>query len=302
MASLFDIRIGTMVGVWGDPADYIRQILPHGFESFALHFGGSCVGKDLPRLAAEIREACGDQATISAIGVYGNPLESTPKDLETRKSWELLIDNAHLFGTDVVSGFTGRLRDKALVESLPCFKEVFGALAKRAEDKGVRLAFENCPMGGTWETGDWNIAINPSAWEMMFNAVPSDALGLEWEPAHQLAQLMEPLPQLRTWTPKIFHLHGKDASVKWDVIRQCGVTSPVRWHFDRTPGFGDSNWTDIISDLRRFGFTGAIDIEGWHDPVYRGELEMTGQVRAMRYLKECRGGTFVQNPQMVGEE
>jgi sugar phosphate isomerase/epimerase len=65
----------------------------------------------------------------------------------------------------------------------------------------------------------------------------------------------------------------------------------------RTPGFGDSDWTRVISELRLAGYRGAIDIEGWHDPVYRGELELTGQVRALQYLKECRGGaTCVANP------
>jgi len=43
------------------------------------------------------------------------------------------------------------------------------------------------------------------------------------------------------------------------------------------------------------GFQGSIDIEGWHDPVYCGELEMTGQVHGLNYLKRCRG-TFVPNP------
>ena len=49
----------------------------------------------------------------------------------------------------------------------------------------------------------------------------------------------------------------------------------------RTPGFGDSDWTRVISELRLAGYSGTIDIEGWHDPVYRDELEMTGQVRAL---------------------
>jgi hypothetical protein len=44
------------------------------------------------------------------------------------------------------------------------------------------------------------------------------------------------------------------------------------------------------------GYTGNIDIEGFHDPVYRGELEMTGQIRGLQYLKMCRGGDFVPNP------
>ena len=68
----------------------------------------------------------------------------------------------------------------------------------------------------------------------------------------------------------------------------------IVWH--RTPGFGDTNWADLITILRMGGFVGSIDIEGWHGPVYRGELEMTGQVRALNYLKDCRGGSFVPNP------
>ncbi|WP_246131991.1 hypothetical protein [Paenibacillus hemerocallicola] len=61
-------------------------------------------------------------------------------------------------------------------------------------------------------------------------------------------------------------------------------------------GFGDSNWTDIISILRQGGYEGSIDIEGSHDPVYKNELEMTGQVHALHYLKRCRGGDFVPDP------
>ena len=65
----------------------------------------------------------------------------------------------------------------------------------------------------------------------------------------------------------------------------------------RTPGFGDTDWTRVISELRLAGYAGTIDIEGWHDPVYRDDLEMTGQVRALEYLKECRGGArFIANP------
>lgn len=66
--------------------------------------------------------------------------------------------------------------------------------------------------------------------------------------------------------------------------------------FHRTPGFGDTNWTDVISELRLGGYQGSTDIEGWHDPVYRDELEMTGQVRALNYLKERRDGALVINP------
>ena len=78
--------------------------------------------------------------------------------------------------------------------------------------------------------------------------------------------------------------------MRWDVIREHGVFGKVPFVQMRTPGFGDSDWMRVISELRLAGYKGAIDIEGWHDPVYRDELEMTGQVRALNYLKQCRGG------------
>ncbi|CAM4447237.1 sugar phosphate isomerase/epimerase [Deinococcus marmoris] len=88
----------------------------------------------------------------------------------------------------------------------------------------------------------------------------------------------------------------KDATIAWDVIRESGIHGPHPYVWHRTPGFGDTNWTDVISILRQSGYSGDIAIEGFHDPVYRGELEMTGQVHALNYLKECRGGAFVPNP------
>src|SRR5579872_5756979 len=292
---LRDIRIGTMVKANAPhPAGYVRQIIGHGFESVQPYFWQTLGDKDIPRLAGEIREAIGDSdVAIAALGMFGNPLEQRDLDRETLRGWETLIDNAHLFGAKIVAGFTGRIRDEPLPDSLPRFKQVWSELARRAADKGVKIAFENCAMDGNWASGDWNIAHNPDAWEMMFNEAPFDNLGLEWEPCHQLVYLIDPLPQIRKWANKIFHVHGKDATVRWEVIREHGIFGKEKFVFMRTPGFGDSNWTDIISELRLASWSGSIDIEGWHDPVYRNALEMTGQVRALNYLKNCRGGDFV---------
>jgi sugar phosphate isomerase/epimerase len=297
--SLHDIRIGTMVRCNGvDTTSYVRQILPHGFESIQPYFWQTIGGADVKRLAAELKEIIGDSGVVvGALGMFGNPLEGGDLDRQTLAGWETLIDNAHLFGTDIVAGFTGRIRGKPLTESLPRFKEVWGRLAERAADRGVRIAFENCAMNGNWAGGDWNIAHNPDAWEMMFNEVPAANLGLEWEPCHQLVYLIDPLPQIRKWASRIFHVHGKDATVRWDVIREHGIFGKVPFVQMRTPGFGDSDWSRIISELRLAGFRGSIDIEGWHDPVYREELEMTGQVHALNFLRDCRGGAiFVDNP------
>jgi sugar phosphate isomerase/epimerase len=286
-----DIRIGTLAGM-NLGANYLRQIVCHGFESFELTLWQYVGEIDLERTAKECLAAIEGRAVISSVGIYGNPLQ----DEKTATDWERVIRSAKLFGCNVVCGFAGALEDRPIDENIPKFMEVFGHLARVAEDEGVRIAFENCDMGGTWERPRWNIAHAPRAWEMMFDAVAGETLGLEWEPCHQMVSLIDPIPQLRKWVGRIYHIHGKDATVNWDIIKTEGTRSgiPTVWH--RTPGFGDSNWCDIITILRKGGFRGAIDIEGWHDPVYRDELEMTGQVRALQYLKDCRGGAYIENP------
>ncbi len=285
-----DIRIGTLAGLGA--IDYLRQILPHGFESFELTCGPHLGERNLEEIAAQTLEVLGDAAIVSSVGLYGNPLT----DDQCASDWERLIRGAKHFGCNVVCGFAGALEDRPVDQSMPRFKDVFGHLAAVARDEGVRIAFENCDMGGTWHFPKWNIAHSPRAWEMMFHEVPGDTLGLEWEPCHQMVSLIDPIPQLRKWVGRVYHVHGKDATIAWDVLREQGLRGGRDYLWHRTPGFGDSNWTDIISVLRMGGFRGAIDIEGWHDPIYREDLEMTGQVRALNYLKECRGGQFKQNP------
>lgn len=287
-----DIRIGTLCSM-SDAVKHLPQILPHGFESFSLTFWQK-IDVDMEAVAKAVKDILGDKAVISSIGFFGNPLQNADHAAGIAKC----IEAAPLFGTNLVGGFAGALEDRPLPESMPRFKEVWGDLARRAEDKGVKVAFENCEMGGTWERPRFNIAHSPAAWEMMFNEVPSPALGLQWEPCHQLVSLIDPIPQLRklVTTGKLFHVHGKDATIAWDVLKTSGLRGGQRYVWHRTPGFGDTNWTDVISILRQAKWTGSIDIEGFHDPVYKGELEMTGQVHALEYLKRCRGGAFVPNP------
>ena len=289
--SQLDIRIGTLASM-DKGAAYIKQILPHGFESFSLTCWKNIGNVDLEKTAREVRDCIGDRAVISSVGVYGNPLQEE----STAKDFGRMIDSAHLFGADIVCGFTGAIEGKPLPESMPQFKKVWGELARRAKDKGVRIAFENCDMGGWWHDVRWNVAHSPTAWELIFNEIPSENVGLQWEPCHQMVSLIDPLPQLRKWAHKVFHVHGKDATVAWEVVKTSGIRGgkPYVWH--RTPGFGDTNWTDVISILRMAKFKGCIDIEGWHDPVYRDDLEMTGQVHGLNYLKNCRGGPFAPNP------
>lgn len=141
-----------------------------------------------------------------------------------------------------------------------------------------------------------NIGFHPRAWEAMFEEVKQDNFGLEWEPTHQMVQLIDPVSQLRKWCHKIVHVHGKDATIDWNAVRHGGISGAETFVWHRMPGFGNTNWSDIISILRANGYEDDICIEGYHDPVYSGEWEMTGQLHALRYLKWCRGGDYEPVP------
>ncbi|MEO1018672.1 MAG: sugar phosphate isomerase/epimerase family protein, partial [Pseudomonadota bacterium] len=154
------IRIGTMINASrGEAAQEIAKIAEFGFESFEPFFWQTTDGQDLAELGKRCLAAIGDRdITISTMGMFGNPLEAEPRDLSTLEGWKQCIDNAHHFGATCVAGFTGRLRGKPLTDSLERYREVWSELARRAADKGVKIAFENCAMDGNWQTGDWNIA------------------------------------------------------------------------------------------------------------------------------------------------
>ena len=286
---MYDIKIGTMVGSIEAP-ETIRKIKRYGFETFAINFWQNLGGCDLKKLADDVKcslEGC--DAVISSIGVYGNSLS----DPENLAGWKEIIENAHLFGTNIITGFAGGVVGESLENSLPRFKEVFTELGKMAEDKGLKIAIENCAMGGTWKSVTQNIAFSPDAWELMFNEVNMDNVGLQWEPCHQMYWLIDPMCQLNEkWIPKIINIHGKDAYIDRDCLAKHGVYGPKEWITSRTPGFGQCDWTEIIYRLRLHGYKGAIDIEGFHDSVYSGDMEYTGQVHALKYLKDCRGGEY----------
>lgn len=272
---------------------WVPALMGKGFECFSINFHMEFHGIELEKFSDKVRAIMeGGQEYVASLGYYCNALQFE----EHRKTLEKCIDLAHTFGTNLVTTFAGGLEGRSVEESMPKFKEVFGELCKRAEDKGVKICIENCPMDGTWKHVTCNIGFNPRAWEMMFNEVSSPALGLEWEPAHQMGQLIDPIANLRKFAPKVYHMHGKDANVKRDLIASEGIIgaqAPVDMRF---PGLGEVDWREVFTILYQNGYDSDICIEGYHDLLFNGEFEMTGQLHALNYLKWCRGGSFAPNP------
>ena len=71
--------------------EYIRQILPYGFESFSITFWQTLGGADLKKLASEVKAVIGDKAVISSVSMFGDPLMNDAKAADTAKQIQLLM-------------------------------------------------------------------------------------------------------------------------------------------------------------------------------------------------------------------
>jgi sugar phosphate isomerase/epimerase len=234
--------------------------------------------------AKEQYEAAGIE--VSALGCYRNVLD--PDEAEAKKNqdyFRLLFDVADKMDVDCIGTFAGRNPELDIPDNIPLFKQVWTPLAAEAEARGLKIGFENCPMFHYFPFRGVNIAYTPRAWEPMFEAVPSPALGLEYDPSHLVCLLMDYLQVIYDWADRIHHVHAKDAEVIWRSVRKYGILEPgaVR---HRTPGMGIVKWSEVISALVEVGYDGNLDIEGRHDPVYRGSRENEGLVISLEHLQQ----------------
>lgn len=245
---------------------------------------------------------------ISAIGAYyQNPLD--PKQTESARILiERAIAVAARMGIRTVSGFAGAVIEtewnerggnpvyKPLQNYLPQVLAFWEPLARRASEHNVRIAFENCPQG-PWHLPlmHYNILGQPAMWERLFNATSCANLGLEWDPSHLVCQFIDPVANLHRFGSRVFHVHAKDALVNRPLLETYGPCHPgVAEH--RFPGLGQSNWAEIVHALLRAGYDSDLNIEGWHDPVYRNhqgglQLEDTGLAIARHLLEPLVAGT-----------
>ncbi len=232
---------------------------------------------------------------ISCIAAfYMNHLN--PPDVEFgQKAVRAAVDLAVFMDVPVVAGFSGRVPDKPLEESLPEYKRIWGENAKYAEDHGIKIAFENCPMGPYHQPPNGiNMMCTPEMWERAFNEVSSLALGLEWDPSHLICQYIDPVLTLERFGKRVYHVHAKDAHVHKNVLAEYGV-----WHSAAAehcmPGFGDTDWGACIKELVRQGYPGDLNIEGWHDNVYRDSDQAKREDEGLKIALGYLSGWVVQD-------
>ena len=102
---------------------------------------------------------------ITALGYYPNPLDP---DLEVAKKCaahlKKVILAAEKLGLKNVNTFVGRDWTKTVEENWPRFLKTWRPLIAFAEDHGVKIGIENCPMSFTQDEwpGGKNLATSPT--------------------------------------------------------------------------------------------------------------------------------------------
>lgn len=203
--------------------------------------------------------------TISALAYYPNPLD---EDLDKRQvvidHLHKVIDAAALMGVNMVTTFIGRMPSKSVSANLEEVAKVWPAILDHAQQKGVNIAIENCPMLFTedeWPGGQ-NLFTTPDLWRRIFEVLPYDNLGINYDPSHFVWQQIDYIAPLYEFKDKIFHVHYKDIKLFEDKLKDVGVmATPLQYMSPKLPGLGDVDWGKYVSALTDIGFDGYSCIE-----------------------------------------
>jgi len=214
---------------------------------------------------------------ISSLAYYPNNLDP---DSATRQAandhLRGVIEAAERLEVETVGTFVGRDQNRSLADNLEDFKKVWPPIVKFAAQHKVKVAIENCPM--IFSSDEWpggrNLAYSPAIWRQMFELIPDENFGLNFDPSHLVWQFIDYTRAVREFGPRIFHVHAKDMEIDRDGLYENGVMSAgLGWQVPRLPGLGEVRWDRFISTLYAIGYDWVVSIEH-EDRKFEGELEL----------------------------
>lgn len=228
---------------------------------------------------------------ISGLGYYPNALSPDANEAQVAvQHLENVIRAAPKFGVTRVNTFIGRDWTKSVDDNWPRFLQTWRPLLKLAEDCGVKIGIENCPMLFTrdeWPGGK-NLAYCPAIWRRMFEEIPSAKFGLNFDPSHLVWMHMDYLAPLREFTSRLHHVHAKDVRLDRERLNDVGILAhPNDYHSPKLPGLGEVNWGAFFSVLTDVGYDGPVCIEV-EDRAYEETLEL-------RKAAVRQSGRFLRN-------
>jgi sugar phosphate isomerase/epimerase len=232
---------------------------------------------DLPQSRADDARALCEKygVQISALGYYSVPLSADAE--QARVACEHLpkvMDAAVKLGLGTINSFVGADHTLPLEENFKKFEKVWPGLVRQAEDRNIRIGIENCPMlfERTWPFG-LNMARTPAIWRRMFEIIPSNHFGLNYDPSHLRMQLIDPIAPIREFGSRIFHAHAKDMRVEEHLLNDVGsLVPPMERCAAKIPGLGDIDWGKFIGALSDAGYDGPVCVEV-EDHAFGGSIE-----------------------------
>ena len=228
---------------------------------------------------------------ISALAFYPNTMDG---DLEKRAAniahLETVIRASAKLGVNLVTTFIGRDQTKSVEDNLSLVAQVWPPIIALAEELGVRIAIENCPMlfGRDQWPGGQNLMTTPVIWHKVFDILSSPNLGINYDPSHFVWQMIDYIKPIYEFKDKIFHVHYKDIKLFRDKLERVGIMAyPLDFMSPKLPGLGDVDWGRFVSaltDIRYDGFT-CIEVE---DKAFEGsEAAVLDSLRlSKRYLEQ----------------
>lgn len=279
-----------------------------------------------------------------SIGAFENLIGGDPAERINNQNHLLkLIRIAYLLGGDAndvkVGTFVGYNHELGNEEggfqkNLDEYQRVFAPIIQYAEDLGVTILYENCPMEG-WRSAAYTSTYNNlpgvlAARKLMYALIPSPAHGEIYDPSHDVWQHTDPVNVIaQSDISRIHRVHVKAtrrlstrAQTDWGgmypmqavdeaLAAQAGVDIPAgewnRHHYEAMlPGFGGSDsmdWRAFVSLLTKKGFRGPYEIEnearnskdtGNNGAVMQGFQAAIGFLCPMLWELDTNGYTYVR--------
>lgn len=229
--------------------------------------------------------------SISGLGYYPNPLDADPKKSEFYiEHIKKIIRACNQLGVPVMNTFIGRNQALNMQDNLELFKKLWKPIIETAEQEGIKIGIENCPMFFTndeWPGGK-NLAISPAVWDRMFETFPTPLFGLNYDPSHMIFQMMDEIKPIYQYKDRLHHVHIKDVKVYKDKLDRVGIlANPLEYHSPKLPGLGDVNWRAFFAALTDLRYRGPVVIEV-EDKAYEGsEEDVHAAIRTARnYVKQ----------------